>query len=110
VQIGELLINRSARSVALNGRPITLLPRALDLLDVLASSPGRVISIDELLTHVWGAGYEGQPQVVYVYMRWLREKIEIDPKRPRRIVTVHRAGYKLVPQEFGATAWFERSQ
>jgi DNA-binding response OmpR family regulator len=45
---------------------------------------------------VWGAEFIGQPQVVYVHIRWLREKIEREPSHPQRIVTVRGVGYKLV--------------
>jgi len=48
---------------------------------------------------VWGAEYIGETQVVYVHIRWLREKLEEDPHHPRRILTVHGVGYKLVPRE-----------
>jgi DNA-binding response OmpR family regulator len=49
------------------------------------------------LERVWGAGYEGESQVVYVHIRWLREKVEPEPHHPRRIITVRGVGYKLEP-------------
>jgi DNA-binding response OmpR family regulator len=58
-----------------------------------------VISTDDLLRRVWGAEFVGQPQVVYVHIRWLREKLESDPNHPQRILTVRGVGYKLEPQE-----------
>ncbi len=60
----------------------------------LASQPNQVIASDELLRQVWGAEYDGEPQVLYVHMRWLREKLEVDPNHPTRIVTVRGVGYK----------------
>jgi len=57
-----------------------------------------VLSTETLLAQVWGAEYEGQPETLYVHIRWLREKIGEDPEHPRRIVTVRGVGYKLVPQ------------
>jgi len=74
-----------------------LSPLEFELLYVLAAEAGRVISQDELLGRVWGAGYEGESQIVYVHIRWLREKLEEDPHHPRRLVTVRGIGYKLVP-------------
>ena len=56
---------------------------------------GRVIAIEDLLARVWGAEFVGQPQVLYVHIRWLREKLEEDPQKPRRILTVRGVGYKL---------------
>jgi DNA-binding response OmpR family regulator len=58
-----------------------------------------VFSTEELLAQVWGAEFVGQPQVVYVHIRWLRQKLEKDPDRPKRIMTVRGVGYKLVPQQ-----------
>ncbi|HUV91590.1 MAG TPA: helix-turn-helix domain-containing protein [Anaerolineales bacterium] len=46
---------------------------------------------------MWGAEFIGEPQVVYVHIRWLREKIEADPDDPKRIINVRGVGYKLVP-------------
>jgi DNA-binding response OmpR family regulator len=57
-----------------------------------------VLSLDDILARVWGAEFLGEPQVVYVHIRWLREKIEEDPQEPRRIVNVRGVGYKLLPQ------------
>ncbi|MEJ2749670.1 MAG: helix-turn-helix domain-containing protein [Anaerolineae bacterium] len=48
-----------------------------------------------MLAQVWGAEFRGEPQVVYVHIRWLRKKIEADPSHPQRIVTVHGVGYNL---------------
>ena len=69
------------------------------LLKTLASNPNKVISTEDLLAQVWGAEFIGQPQVVYVHIRWLRQKLESDPNHPQRIVTVRGVGYKLVPQQ-----------
>jgi DNA-binding response OmpR family regulator len=51
---------------------------------------------------VWGAEYAGEPQVVYVHIRWLREKLEDDPAHPHRIVTMRGVGYKLIPRSEGS--------
>ena len=99
IRVGDLEIDAWSRSVTLAGQGITLTPKEFDLLYALAIEPGRVFSIDELLARVWGAEYSGQPQIVYVNIRWLRQKIEKDPNKPTRLVTVRGAGYKLVPSE-----------
>jgi DNA-binding response OmpR family regulator len=85
--------------VTIGGKPIDLTPREFDLLHAFALQPHKVISVDELLADVWGAEFIGQPQVVYVHIRWLRQKIEADPDHPKRIVTLRGVGYKLEPQE-----------
>jgi len=98
VTVGDIQIDPYAHTVTIGGRPIELTPRQFDLLHTFALEPNRVISIDELLDRVWGAEFIGQPQVIYVHIRWLREKIEIDPSHPKRILSVHGVGYKLNPK------------
>jgi DNA-binding response OmpR family regulator len=95
--VGDLAIDPTTHVVSIGAQPIDLPPREFDLLYALAAVAGGVVSVDELLERVWGAGYEGEPQVVYVHIRWLREKVEPDPQRPRRIITVRGVGYKLEP-------------
>lgn len=97
--VGDLTIDPTAHTVALGGNPIELPPREFDLLYALAAEAGHVVSADDLLARVWGAEYEGESQVVYVHIRWLREKLEDDPHHPKRIVTVRGVGYKLEPRE-----------
>ncbi len=93
--IGDMMVDPVAHTVTVSNRPVSLTPREFDLLSALAQEPGRVLSVDDLLARVWGAEFVGQPQVVYVHIRWLREKLEADPNRPGRILTVRGVGYKL---------------
>lgn len=97
--VGDLMIDPAAHIVTVGNRPVELTPREFDLLHAMALQPNQVISTDDLLSRVWGAEFVGQPQVVYVHMRWLREKIEEDPNQPRRIITVRGVGYKLIEQK-----------
>lgn len=97
--VGDLVIDPAAHTVTRAGRPVDLRPREFDILYTLALEAGRVIPVDDLLNRVWGAEYDGESQNVYVYIRWLREKLEEDPRHPRRIVTVRGVGYRLEPQE-----------
>ena len=95
IVVGDLTIDPAAHTVTCAGRNVDLGPKAFDLLRVLAINCGQVLSVNELLEQVWGAAYVGEPQVVYVHIRWLREKLEEDPSQPQRILTVHGIGYKL---------------
>lgn len=95
ITAGDLVIDPQAHTVTIGEQEIDLTPREFDLLYVLAQESGRVQPINNLLAQVWGAEFKGEPQVVYVHIRWLRKKIEDDPKNPQRIVTVHGVGYKL---------------
>ena len=96
--VGDLAVDPAAHIVTVGKKSVELPPREFELLYILASEPGRVISADDFLARVWGAEYPGDPQAVYVHIRWLREKIEEDPSRPRHIVTVRGVGYKLAPE------------
>ena len=96
--VGDLVVDPQSHSVTLAGKQIDLPRREFNLLHALALQPGRVFTVDELLGAVWGAEFIGQPQVVYVHIRWLREKIERVANHPRRIVTVRGVGYKLVAE------------
>jgi DNA-binding response OmpR family regulator len=94
--VDDLIIDPSAHTVTLQGLSVDLTPREFDLLHTFALQPNKVLSVDDLLASVWGAEFVGQPQVVYVHIRWLREKIEHDPNHPQRIITVRGVGYKLI--------------
>jgi DNA-binding response OmpR family regulator len=98
LQVGDLVIDPAAHTVTIADKPVDLSPREFAILHTLALEAGRVVSVDDLLNRVWGAEYAGEPQAVYVYIRWLREKIETDPTFPRRVVTMRGIGYKLEPQ------------
>ncbi|MCA9951238.1 MAG: response regulator transcription factor [Anaerolineales bacterium] len=93
----DIVIDPAAHTVSVDGNAIELTAREFALLHTLALDAGKVLSVDEIITRVWGAEFLGEPQVVYVHIRWLREKIETDPNKPTRIVNVRGVGYKLVP-------------
>ena len=95
ITITDLTLDPSAHTVSLAGKNIELSPKEFNLLHALAIEPNHVRSVDDLLAIVWGAEFIGQPQVVYVHIRWLREKIEVDPSKPKRITTVRSVGYRF---------------
>lgn len=99
LKAGDLTIDPAAHTAVIQGRPLNLSPREYDLLYTLAKNANKLVTSGEILSQVWGAEFEGQPQVVYVHIRWLREKIESNPKKPQRILTIPRLGYKYIPQE-----------
>lgn len=97
ILVGDLEIDPSAHTVTVSGKRINLTAREFALLHALALEAGKVISTDDLITRVWGAEFIGEPQVVYVHIRWLREKLEVDPQNPERILNIRGVGYKLIP-------------
>jgi DNA-binding response OmpR family regulator len=96
IVVGDLTVDPAAHEVTVAGQPVELAAKEFALLHALALEAGHVVAIDDILARVWGAEFLGEPQVVYVHIRWLREKIEADPNEPRRILTVRGVGYKLV--------------
>jgi DNA-binding response OmpR family regulator len=96
ITVGDLVIDPWSRTLNQVGRVIELTPKEFDLLYAFALEPERVLTIDELLARVWGAEFTGEPQVLYVNIRWLRQKIEKDPHNPTHLLTVRNVGYKLV--------------
>jgi len=99
IKVGDLTLDPTAHTVTLAGKPLGLSPKEFSLLHALIIEPNHVRSVNDLLAIVWGAEFIGQPQVVYVHIRWLREKLEKDPEHPKHIVTVRSVGYKYVEEE-----------
>ena len=102
LSVGDLIIDPAAHTVTIAGETVHLTAREFDVLHTLALDAGKVVSIDDLIARVWGAEFAGETQGVYVHIRWLREKIEKDPKHHERLVNVRGKGYKLVPQSASA--------
>jgi DNA-binding response OmpR family regulator len=95
---GDLRLDLGARRGTLDGDELALTGREFDLLAFLLRNPGRAFTRAELLEAVWGWSF-GDQSTVTVHMRRLREKIEPDPARPRRISTVWGVGYRYDAQE-----------
>jgi len=94
VKVGSLEIDPVRHQVSLSGSLLDLSPKEFDLLAFLASNQARVFSRDYLLEKVWGYDYAGDTRTVDVHIRWLRQKIEVDPAHPRHLLTVRGVGYK----------------
>lgn len=92
---GNLTLDIQRREVLLDGKPLVMKPKEYELLLFLANHQGHVLSRDLILERVWGWNFTGASRTVDVHVRWLREKIEIDPANPRRIITVHGVGYRF---------------
>jgi len=91
----NLEIDDTRREVLLNGSAVELKPKEYDLLLYLLQHKGQVLSRELILERVWGWDYFGDSRTVDVHVRWLREKIEEDPSKPKRIITVRSAGYRF---------------
>ncbi|HKS70340.1 MAG TPA: response regulator transcription factor [Ktedonobacterales bacterium] len=97
LQPGNLDIDVAGLQVALpDGRVAQLTPREMQLLLKLAEHPGQVISREDLMDAVWGENYPGESNIVDVYVRRLRRKIERDPASPELIQVARGVGYRFV--------------
>jgi len=95
IVLDDLTIDTGRREVLLHDQPLHMKPKEFELLAFLARNRGMVLSRDLILERVWGWDYVGNTRTVDVHIRWLREKIEQDPAKPVRIVTVRGAGYRF---------------
>jgi len=95
LRFGPFRLDIVRRALACGDRTITLTLREFDLLHFMARHPGRAFSRGELLSKVWGAGFDGYEHTVNSHINRLRTKIEDDPREPRRIVTVWGVGYRF---------------
>lgn len=91
----DIIVDLSRREVLFKGVAFHLKPKEFDLLVFLARNRGIVLSRDLILERVWGWDYDGGSRTVDVHVRWLREKLEVDPANPTRLVTVRGTGYRF---------------
>jgi DNA-binding response OmpR family regulator len=95
ISFEEVIIDANAMQLRVRGELTTTTATEFRLLDYLARHPGRVFSRDHLLDAVWGDARFVTPRSVDVYVRRIREKIEVDPENPRYLKTVRGAGYRF---------------
>jgi two-component system OmpR family response regulator len=95
IKIGNLEMDTLRRRAMLDGMVLDLTQKEFDLLAFLTRNRGLVFSREHLLERVWGYDYAGGSRTVDVHIRWLREKIEENPAKPKRLITVRGVGYKL---------------
>jgi two-component system KDP operon response regulator KdpE len=92
---GDLIIDLSRRLVRVADREVQLTPTEYNMLRVLVTHAGKVLTHHQLVREVWGAGYEQEFHILHVNISNLRRKIEPDPARPQFIITEPGVGYRL---------------
>jgi len=95
MEIGDLVVDKRRHEVSRGGAKIDLTPLEFQILELLASEPGRAWSRNDLLDRVWSTEYEGYQRNIDPHINRLRKKLEADPKNPRYVLTVRGVGYKL---------------
>lgn len=95
LQVGELALNPKKRSATLDGRILDLTVKEFDLLYFFVSNPGHVYNRLQLLDAVWGYSYSGYEHTVNTHINRLRGKLELNPAKPKYVLTVWGVGYKF---------------
>ena len=95
IKVGDLVIDKRRHEVSLGGERVDLTPLEFQILELLASEPGRAWSRNALLDQVWSTEYEGYQRNIDPHINRLRKKLEADPKNPHYVLTVRGVGYKL---------------
>lgn len=95
MEIGDLVVDKRRHEVSRGGARIDLTPLEFQILELLASEPGRAWSRNDLLDRVWSTEYEGYQRNIDPHINRLRKKLEADPKNPHYVLTVRGVGYKL---------------
>jgi two-component system, OmpR family, response regulator MprA len=95
LQVGDIQLNMATHEVKRAGRQIDLTVTEYNLLHLFMSHPGQVLDRQTILNQVWGYDFLGETNIIEVYIRYLREKIEDSPSAPRFIQTIRGVGYIL---------------
>ena len=98
IEVGDLVIDKRRHEVSRSGKVVDLTPLEFQILELLATEPGRAWSRNALLDRVWSTDYEGYQRNIDPHINRLRKKLEADPKNPRYVLTVRGVGYKLNEQ------------
>jgi len=104
VRLGPLTIDLAARIVTVNGTRVQLTPKEYRLLQLLAQHAGNVVTHQLLLKDVWGSPHLRDTHYLRIFVRKLRQKIEVDPTQPRILLTELGVGYRLAVPEPAAAA------
>lgn len=92
----NIRINKISRIVYKNDLPIEMTAKEFELLVLLIENKGRALSKEYIFNTIWGSDSDSEQQTLTVHIKWLRRKIEENPKNPRKILTVWGVGYKFV--------------
>lgn len=101
ITFGDVTVNITSRTVTKNGQIVSLSLREFDLLAYLCRYKNKALEKERLLSEVWGAFSLVEPSTLTVHIRWLREKLEDEPAKPKYIKTVYKVGYLLEDKDEG---------
>ena len=95
LKFGELEIHLTSHMAIVSGEEVSMKPKEFDLLYLLASHKGRAFTRDQILQRLWDDEYIGDVRTVDVHVRWIREKIEVNPSRPEKLLSIRGVGYRF---------------
>lgn len=95
VKVGDLEAHLEERQVLVKGKPVALTAKEFEMVALLATSPGKAFTREEIQERVWGGGVVRDPNNLAMFVRNIRKKIEENPSEPERLITVQGIGYKL---------------
>jgi DNA-binding response OmpR family regulator len=93
--VGDLQVDLRRREASRAGRALPLKPKEYELLLFFLRNRGRAFTRDQLLNQIWGYDFAGDTRTVDVHVRWLRQKIEEEPAKPTRLITIRGVGYRF---------------
>jgi len=95
IKIGNIAMNPLRYEARIDDEIIELRPREFELLYYLCENAGNIVSRDKLFSKVWGYSFAGNSKTLDVHIQRIRERIEVNPKSPKRLITIRGVGYKL---------------
>ncbi len=95
LKVGDVVLDQERHEVTVRGENVQLPLKEFELLSILLTNAGRVLTRDTLIDRVWGSDYVGDTKTLDVHIKRLRSKVELDPAHPVRIVTIRGLGYKF---------------
>ncbi|MBS4084672.1 MAG: response regulator [Rhizobiales bacterium] len=99
VSLGRLSVDLANRSVFVDGERLSLTRKEFRLLQILAQHAGNVVTHSQLLNEIWGTGHDQDSHYLRIFVRKLRQKIEVDPTKPKLLLTELGVGYRLSTDE-----------
>jgi len=95
LEVGDVRLDPGRHEVFVRDQPVTMPLKEFELLSFLLDNAGRVLTREVLIDRIWGADYVGDTKTLDVHIKRLRAKVELDPSKPHRIVTIRGLGYKF---------------
>lgn len=96
VEAGDITLDMVGKSVMYKGKPVDMTTKEYELMELFMNNKGKALTKEYLFKEVWGSDSESEIQTLTVHIKWIRSKLEKDPKKPEHILTVWGTGYKFV--------------